>query len=80
MEFHTPENSGSGQVKPCIKCKLSPDKNGHDGCLGELQGDIMNACCGHGRTDMAYIQYWGGGRICGEEAIAEQKRLISIRD
>jgi hypothetical protein len=29
-------------------------ENGHDPCIGELSG-VMNACCGHGETDMAYI-------------------------
>lgn len=45
----------------------------------------MNACCGHGRDEIAYIQYWDedrvkeGGRIKGAAAIAEQERLLDLR-
>jgi hypothetical protein len=67
---------GSGQFGICAKCKKLPTKEGHDGCLGTLPGQIMNACCGHGNDRQAYIQYWGGKRIAGAEAIAEQTRLI----
>jgi hypothetical protein len=84
--IHTPENSGSGQIGRCIKCKKLPTKEGHDGCLGTLPDDtIMNACCGHGQDDMAYIQYAKDNekekqikRISGKEAINEQLRLIKL--
>lgn len=34
-----------------------PDRaDGHDACLGEIPGAV-NACCGHGYIDVAYIQY-----------------------
>ena len=67
--------------RPCGYCDLNETKEGHDGCLGTLPGDVMNACCGHGRDDMAYIQYWettkGGKRdiIIGKDAVTEQGRL-----
>ena len=62
----------------CDICKKVPTKEGHDGCLGTLQDkDIMNACCGHGKNECAYIQYWNKPRIAGKEAIQEQNRLIN---
>lgn len=75
--MYTPECAGSGQFGICVKCGKGPTKEGHDGCLGTLPGPVMNACCGHGNTSQAYIQYWGGRRIAGEDAIKEQKRLCS---
>jgi len=76
LKYYTPELSGSGQIGICIHCKKGPTAEGHDGCLGTLPGPIMNACCGHGSVNIAYIQYWNGSRIAGAEAIAEQQRLI----
>lgn len=84
-KYYTGVDSGSGQYGICFKCKKGPTIEGHDGCLGTLQGSIMNACCGHGMEKMAYIQYWnfkrtsGGVRISGSTAITEQKRLILLR-
>lgn len=76
MEYYTSEMVGSGQFGTCAKCKKGSTKEGHDGCLGTLPGLIMNACCGHGDDHQAYIQYWGGKRIAGNEAVDEQVRLI----
>ena len=74
--MYTSDMVGSGQFGVCAECKKMPSKEGHDGCLGTLPGDIMNACCGHGDNSMAYIQYWDGKRIAGRAAIAEQKKLL----
>jgi len=60
--------------RPCGNCGLHFTEEGHDGCLGTLPG-VMNACCGHGNINEAYIQYWDGLRIDKEEAIAEMKEL-----
>jgi len=79
MKYYTSEMAGSGQHGICGKCKKGPTKEGHDGCLGTLPGPIMNACCGHGYDALAYIQYWGGKRIAGIEAITEQEKLRNIR-
>ena len=38
----------------CNHCQMKRTENGHDPCIGELSG-VMNACCGHGETDMAYV-------------------------
>lgn len=45
--------------RPCGYCGLANTPEGHDGCLGTLP-DVMNACCGHGSDDEAYIQFEGG--------------------
>ena len=74
---HTPEHSGSGQIYPCAKCNLPPTKEGHDGCLGTLDISIvMNACCGHGNPEYAYIQYWDSSCIRGDEATTEINNLM----
>lgn len=70
MKLYTPDLAGSGQFLKCAHCKLDPTEEGHDGCLGELPVDIvMNACCGHGREDIAYVQYWDSSCVRGKEAL-----------
>lgn len=60
----------------CGQCGLSRTPEGHDGCLGTLPGNVMNACCGHkGAGEGAYIQYWDGTRIADDEALQEFERL-----
>lgn len=76
--FYRSDMAGSGQFGICYKCKKPPSKEGHDGCLGTLPGKIMNACCGHGGDSQAYIQYWGGKRVAGAAALAEQARLLAL--
>lgn len=77
MPNYTSKMAGSGQFGICDHCNKTPTKEGHDGCLGTLKDkDIMNACCGHGDTEVAYIQYWTKDRISGQAAIDEQSRLI----
>lgn len=43
-------------ARGCGHCGLHPTPEGHDGCLGTIPG-AMNACCGHGNVELAYIQY-----------------------
>lgn len=58
-----------GYGKPrCDFCGLKRTKEGHDGCIGELE-NVMNACCGHGEVGMAYVQFSDKKRIKGNEAI-----------
>ena len=78
MIKYTSEMAGSGQFGICAKCDRPPTPEGHDGCLGTLPGDIMNACCGHGNDKQAYIQYWSKPDIRGEEAVTEQNKLLTI--
>ncbi len=68
---YTPDMAGSGQWGICEQCGLPPTPEGHDGCLGTLpESTVMNACCGHGRDSAAYVQFWGGDCIRGDEALA----------
>ena len=39
--------------RPCKRCGSMPTKEGHDACLGCVDG-VIAACCGHGVTD-SYI-------------------------
>lgn len=45
-----------GNERPCGYCGKENTREGHDSCLGILPG-IMNACCGHGDADEAYVQF-----------------------
>lgn len=56
------------EKRACGHCGKYNTTEGHDGCLGTLPG-VMNACCGHGRTNEAYVQLWDGYSIHGENAI-----------
>jgi hypothetical protein len=53
----------------CAYCGMDSTKEGHDGCLGELIG-VANACCGHGKSNEAYVQFYDGTAIRGHDAIA----------
>lgn len=76
-----------GRTTPdhCNHCDKHCTKEGHDACLGTLPGNIMNACCGHGESKEAYIQYHDGKdvnvqikRIAGKEALEEIKKLTNL--
>lgn len=62
-----------GNHRGCGICKRDDTVEGHDGCLGYLSG-VMNACCGHGSQQDAYIQYWDGRIVHGSEVIDELRR------
>ena len=51
----------------CGSCGRNYTEEGHDGCLGTLIG-LMNACCGHGDIEEAYVQFWDGECVRGEDA------------
>ena len=51
--------------RPCGKCGRPVDENGHDACLGVLEG-VVNACCGHGIDEEGYIVKENGERIVGK--------------
>ena len=40
--------------RACIKCNQLPTKEGHDACLGYVEG-IISACCGHG-VEQSYMR------------------------
>ena len=49
----------------CAHCKRPPTPEGYDGCLGELpKSVVMNACCGHGNSSRAYVQFWWDNDDC----------------
>ena len=52
----------------CKNCGERPTKEGHDACLGTLIG-VRNACCGHGDSNEAYIQFLDKKCIYGEDAV-----------
>lgn len=54
--------------RPCGHCGLPDTPEGHDGCLGTLPG-VLNACCGHGDVDAAYVQVENGPTRRGREAL-----------
>jgi hypothetical protein len=55
-------------IRPCPRCGQPPTSDGHDACLGTLMG-VTNACCGHGNTDFAYVDFESGVSLRGEGAV-----------
>ena len=53
--------------RPCGHCGIFKTEEGHDPCLGTLPG-VMNACCGHGRSESTYVQLADGTRLSGQDA------------
>ncbi len=53
----------------CGHCGLKRTTEGHDGCVGTLK-NVMNACCGHGEIQMAYVQFDDTKRFSGQIAIS----------
>lgn len=66
----------AGNRKNCGFCSKEDTSEGHDGCIGTLP-QVMNACCGHGIPNDAYVQFDNGKIIRGKTAIAF---LIQKRD
>ena len=52
----------------CGRCSQPTPASGHDACLGTLPG-VMNACCGHGEAEEAYVQLDDGTIIPGQAAL-----------
>lgn len=48
--------SATWKVRPCGHCNIANTQGGYDGCIGRLPG-VMNACCGHGEPESAFIQF-----------------------
>jgi len=57
----------------CGHCGKHNSKAGHDGCIGTLK-NVMNACCGHGIEDEAYIQF-ADSIITGKNALIVIERI-----
>jgi hypothetical protein len=65
-----------GNTRVCGNCGIPNKTEGfeeYDGCIGKLSGDVMNACCGHGNAQGAYVQFSDNSRISGEEALRFMK-------
>ena len=49
------DNKSSVNVAhPCKRCSEMPTKEGHDACLGHIDG-VISACCGHGVSEPIMI-------------------------
>lgn len=58
------------KFRACGYCNLPNRADEHDACLGELP-NVFNACCGHGASSEAYIQFTDGVTLRGKEAQQE---------
>ena len=73
--------SETHMYRPCGYCMKFNTKEGYDACLGALPKEkVMNACCGHGEANKAYVQYWDGNSVQGIQAVHKQKLLKLERD
>jgi len=72
---------GNGRINVgrCAKCNELPTRDDHDACLGTLPG-LMNACCGHGEDDMAYVQFLDSVSIRGKSALIIIEELKNYRE
>lgn len=64
--------------RPCGYCGEYNTPEGHDWCLGTLPW-VMNACCGHGQTNEAYVQFLDGFSVHGKDAITIMQILKQSR-
>lgn len=48
------------EERPCKRCGKMPTADGHDACLGYIQGAV-SACCGHGVHDPYVVKATDGG-------------------
>lgn len=59
--------------RPCGTCSLPNRDDEHDACLGVIPG-ATNACCGHGWSPGAYVQF-PDRTIRGEAALSYQSKM-----
>ncbi len=64
----------AGSNRPCGHCGRDTTAEGHDGCLGTLEG-VRNACCGHGVVKDAFVQMSDGKHIQGWDAVIAMRKL-----
>ncbi|MBM7580029.1 hypothetical protein [Jeotgalibacillus terrae] len=55
------------KYRACGYCNKPNRPDEHDACLGELPG-VINACCGHGQSDEAYVMFENGEAARGKTA------------
>ena len=68
--------STTWMIRSCGHCDMENTPEGYDGCIGHLLG-VMNACCGHGESAAAYIQFIDGSIIYGSLAIEKMNLMNS---
>lgn len=61
--------------RACGYCDKANTEYGHDGCLGDLD-NVINACCGHGSTESAYLVFKNGIRLDGADAIKYFSKIL----
>ena len=61
--------------RPCKECGLKWNSDGHAPCIRNLKGGVINACCGHGQVEEAYIMFSEGEILSGQEALDKIKEL-----
>ncbi|KKN01166.1 hypothetical protein LCGC14_1130550 [marine sediment metagenome] len=59
---------------PCGICGEKLTEEGHDKCIGILPG-VMNACCGHGQVDEAYVMFSDESILRGNNALDTISKL-----
>lgn len=57
----------AGNRRRCGFCGRLDTTQGHDGCLGHIP-NVRNACCGHGHTPDAYVQFTSRKPLGGVKA------------
>lgn len=67
-----------GSNRPCGKCDKPNTPEGYDACFGKLNG-VMNACCGHGDAELAYLQFAPNVSIRGQAALDLAEHLKTDR-
>lgn len=60
--------------RSCGHCGKGNTPEGHDGCIGILPY-VMNACCGHGDVNDAYVQFKDGSTTNGKHALNVMRSL-----
>jgi hypothetical protein len=65
------------RMRPCGHCNMEYTPDGHDGCIGHLPG-VINACCGHGKSAKAYIQFTDGSIIRGPSALERMQEMMTF--
>ncbi len=74
----TGEPTLSDPFRECGHCNLPNREDDHDACLGEIPG-LMNACCGHGVDDDAYVQFSDGSVLQGDGAIGAARCWAAVK-
>lgn len=73
--LYSDDNSSIDIERPCTRCNHLPLKSGEDFCLRGLSDceGIINACCGHGNDEDAYIMLEDGRRFVLDRDLSSKK-------